>query len=348
VGTGQSDQGRPRPRGPGCRCGHRHRLRRERRADRQRRHRVGDQWGTCNGTTGTGCGQSPPTVKVGVNPFWDAVDQATNTIYVANYNDGTISVINGATCNATVTSGCAHTPPAVTTGAGASFAGIDPAAHTLFAMNQNDDTLSAINTQTCRAGMTAGCPKLPPAQQAAPDHGPNYGPFPGPFALIPQLSSVYLVNVGGSNVLTVINPSRCDGTHTAGCRRVAPSVPDHEFLASIDPATNTIYAGNLSQPEIDVISGATCHVGDLSGCAPVAEIPMADPEAKMGAVDDAAHTLYASDPFSDTVSVINTETCNATHTTGCGNSAPAITVGPNPTAVSRSLILRPVRPEIRR
>ena len=91
---------------------------------------------TCNGSTGTGCGHKPPTVRVGVNPFWDVVDQATNTVYVANYNDGTVSVINGATCNATVTSGCAHTPPAVTTGAGASFAGIDAAVHTVFAMNQ--------------------------------------------------------------------------------------------------------------------------------------------------------------------------------------------------------------------
>ena len=78
---------------------------------------------TCNGSTGTGCGHKPPTIRVGVNPFWDVVDQATNTVYVANHNDGTVSVINGATCNATVTSGCAHTPRAVTTGAGASSPG---------------------------------------------------------------------------------------------------------------------------------------------------------------------------------------------------------------------------------
>ena len=151
---------------------------------------------TCNGSTGTGCSQTPATVKVGVNPFWDVVDQATNTVYVANHNDGTVSVINGAACNATVTSGCAHTPPVVITGAGAAFAGTDAAVHTVFAMNQNDDTLSAINTRTCRGSMTSGCPKRAPAQQAAPNHGPAYNPFPSSFALIPQLSSLYLVNVG--------------------------------------------------------------------------------------------------------------------------------------------------------
>jgi DNA-binding beta-propeller fold protein YncE len=287
---------------------------------------------TCNGSTGTGCGQKPPTAKIGVNPSWDVVDQATSTVYVANHNDGTISVINGATCNAAVTSGCAHTPPAVTTGAGASFTGIDAAAHTVFAMNQNDDTLSAINTQTCRANMTSGCPKRAPAQQAAPNQGPAYNPFPSSFALIPQLSSLYLVNVGGANILSVINPSRCDAIHTSGCRREAPSVPDSESLLSVDPATNTIYAGNLNLPQIDVINGTTCHPGDLSGCAPVATIPMAHPQAnvRVGSIDDATHTLYASDPFSNITSVINTAACNATHTAGCAKAAPTITIGPGP------------------
>ena len=287
---------------------------------------------TCNGSTGTGCGQTPPTVKVGVNPFWDVVDQATNTVYVANNNDGTVSVINGATCNATVTSGCRHTPPAVTTGAGASFDAIDAAVHTLFAMNQNDDTLSAIDTQTCRGGATSGCPKRAPAQQAAPNHGPAYNPFPSSFSLIPQLSSLYLVSVGGAGILSVLNPGRCDAIHTSGCRKEAPSVPDSEVLLSVDPATNTIYAGNLNLPQIDVINGVTCHPGDLSGCAPVATIPMAHPQAnvRVGSIDETTHTLYASDPFSNTTSVINTAACNATHTAGCAKAAPTITIGPGP------------------
>ena len=202
--------------------------------------------------------------------------------------------------------------------------------HTVFAMNQNEDTLSAISTQTCRGGMTSGCPKLAPAQQAAPNQGPEYNPFPSFFVLIPQLSSLYLVNVGGASILSVVNPSRCDATHDSACRQPAPTAPESEYLTSIDPATNTIYAGNLSLPQIDVINGATCHPGDLSGCAPVATITMKHPEANVGAVDDTTHTLYAADPFSDTTSVINTATCNATHTAGCAAPAPVITTGPGP------------------
>ena len=170
----------------------------------------------------------------------------------------------------------------------------------------------------------------------------GYNGFPSSFAMIPRLSSLYLVNVGGASVLSVINPSRCTALHTSGCRRPAPTVPDGEYLTSIDPATDTIYAGNLSQPQIDVINGATCHAGNLTGCAPVAKIPMADPVVNVGAVDDATHTLYAADPFSGKVSVINTAACNATHTIGCAKSAPAIRIGPNPgppalNAVTRTL-----------
>ena len=105
--------------------------------------------------------------------------------------------------------------------------------------------------------------------------------------------------------------SRCNATNTTGCRAEAPTVPDHEYLMTADPATNTIYAGNDNRRQIDVINGATCHAGQLAGCAPVATIPMANPQANVGSIDHATHTLYASNPSSDTVAVINTATCNA-------------------------------------
>jgi len=45
-------------------------------------------------------------LRTGNAPKWAAADQATNTVYVTNGDDGTASVLNGATCNATVISGC--------------------------------------------------------------------------------------------------------------------------------------------------------------------------------------------------------------------------------------------------
>jgi DNA-binding beta-propeller fold protein YncE len=62
--------------------------------------------GTCNGTNHSGCGQVPRKIKVGTNPFWGLIDPATRTLYVANFNDGTVSVINAARCNAKSSAGC--------------------------------------------------------------------------------------------------------------------------------------------------------------------------------------------------------------------------------------------------
>jgi DNA-binding beta-propeller fold protein YncE len=159
---------------------------------------------------------------------------------------------------------------------------------------------------------------------------PPSGYNPNAFALIPRTGTAYLVNAGGENFLSVMSIRHCNATGTAGCRVEAPSVPEGEFLMSADSATGTIYGGNLSRPDIDVFNSATCNTADLPGCAPVAKIPMPDPQANVGAIDHATRTLYASDPFSDTVSVINTATCNAADTAGCAATPPAITIGPAP------------------
>jgi DNA-binding beta-propeller fold protein YncE len=285
---------------------------------------------TCNGTNGTGCGQAPRTITVGSGAWWVTVEQASDTVYAANNNDGTVSVINGARCNAAVTSGCSRTPPTVTTGANPQFVAVDPSSGTVLAMNQGDNTLSVIDIRTCNGTVTSGCQHRAPNRQASPNHDPGYNPFPNAFALIPQTGSAYVVNVGGANVLSVVSVSRCAATGTTGCRAEAPSVPAHQYLISTDPATGTIYASNSGLPQIDVLDGATCHTGDLTGCAPIAEIPMGHPMALAGKVDDATHTLYAADPSAGTVSVINTAICNATNTTGCGQHPPVIKIGASP------------------
>jgi YVTN family beta-propeller protein len=205
---------------------------------------------------------------------------------------------------------------------------VDHALHTAFAINQGDDTLSAVNTRTCNGTVRSGCRKATPNEQAT--FSPRHGFNPNAFALIPQTGTAYLANVEGANILSVVSIRHCNSANVSACRIEAPNVPDHEFLTSIDPATDTIYAGNLNVPEIDVLNGATCNATHRSGCAPVAEIPMGHSQANVGAIDHATRTLYASDPFSGTVSVINTATCNATNTAGCAHHPAAISIGAFP------------------
>lgn len=57
-----------------------------------------------------------PTIKVGNLPSSIAIDQGTDTVYVTSVGDDTVSVFNGATCNAMNTSGCGQTPATVPVG----------------------------------------------------------------------------------------------------------------------------------------------------------------------------------------------------------------------------------------
>jgi DNA-binding beta-propeller fold protein YncE len=290
---------------------------------------------TCNGTNHSGCGRAVATVTVGSGPFAVAVDQTTNTVYTANNNDGTVSVINGAQCNAGITSGCAHAPTTVTTGAGAAFVAIDHGLHTAFVINGDDNTLAAIDTRTCNGTVTSSCGTVPPSQLASPNQNPGYNPFPNAFALVPQTGTGYVVNIGGASILTVASLRGCNAENTAGCRHPAPSVPAHVGLMAADPATGTLYTASFNLPQIDVFSMASCRAGHLAGCVPVATIPMGHPMAAVGAIDDATHTLYAADA-GGTMAVINTATCNAHVTTGCAAKPPSIKIGtfPNVPAIN--------------
>jgi DNA-binding beta-propeller fold protein YncE len=246
-----------------------------------------------------------------------------------------VSVINGARCNARTFTGCRPTA-VVATGPWTAFVATDPVLHTAFSISQADDTLSEISTRVCNGRITSGCPAVARTEHAT--FNPRHGYNPNAFALIPRTSTAYLANAGGAGIVSVVSIARCNATHTSGCRGLPPSVPDHELFMAADPATGTIYAGNVSQARIDVIDGATCNAARHGGCRPVAEIPVPGPAPAVGAIDDATHTLYVGDFPASTVSVINTSTCNATHTGGCAVTPPTVTVGklPGPPAYDKA------------
>jgi DNA-binding beta-propeller fold protein YncE len=285
---------------------------------------------TCNGSDGSGCANEWPTVAVGHDAYADSIDQATGAVYVSNYDDGTVSVIDGARCNAVNTSGCVNQPSVVSSGDQPAGLAIDDSLHTLFVVNGYDDTLSAIDTRTCDGSQTGGCSKPVRDTTAGLDDGAGYNAFPQWVTLVPQTDTAYVFGVGSSNIMTVVSVAGCNAARTSGCRVPAPTTPAHEFEASVDSATNTIYASNVLAPEIDVLNGASCDATHLSECTPVAEVPMGDAGAAMGAIDDTTHTLYASDSYGRTVAVIDTATCNARNTAGCSASPRTITVGAEP------------------
>jgi DNA-binding beta-propeller fold protein YncE len=73
-------------------------------------------------------------VTVGRQNFgFAAADPATNLVYVTTYLDNTVSVINGATCNGTDTSGCGRTPPTIPADANPSGLTASLPNHTIYA-----------------------------------------------------------------------------------------------------------------------------------------------------------------------------------------------------------------------
>ena len=169
---------------------------------------------TCNGTHHTGCGQTPATIQIGQGPFWIAVDQATHTAYTANFTDSTVSVINTATCNAGQRSGCGQRTPAVPVGFRPWALAIDPALHTVYVINNWDDTLSAINAATCQAADTSGCGQRPATSQV--------GEGPQAVVVAAATRTVYAANFVDSTV-SVINAAACSAASTRGCRHPAPT-----------------------------------------------------------------------------------------------------------------------------
>jgi serine/threonine protein kinase, bacterial len=122
---------------------------------------------TCTVTSTSGC-RPVGTVRVGTDPAGVAVDPATNTIYVASTYDhtnaetGTVSVVNGAACDATHVSGCAsQIAVQVPVGTDPTSVAFDQVTKAVYVTNWKDQTLSVIKTAHCNAAQTSGCKAAP-------------------------------------------------------------------------------------------------------------------------------------------------------------------------------------------
>ena len=126
----------------------------------------------CHAQDVSRCNGPWPTITVGNMPSGIAIDEPTDTVYVTNVQDNTVSVFNGATCNAENTSGCRQTPATVPVGLDPLGLFADPADHTVYVPNfggvavggpaGDSTTVSMIDSATCNATDLAACPTTPP------------------------------------------------------------------------------------------------------------------------------------------------------------------------------------------
>jgi DNA-binding beta-propeller fold protein YncE len=206
----------------------------------------------CNTTVTAGCGQTPATVPVGSGPDSVAVDQVTDTVYVANSNNGashgSVSVINGATCNATVTTGCGRPPATVPVGSGPDGVAVDQATDTVYVANFGDEnfgsdtvdahgTVSVINGATCNASVRSGCRQSPATMVT--------GGAPLGVAVNQAAGTVYVSSIIDSDV-DVFDGATCNATHHSGCGQTPAIVPTGGWPGdlAVDQATGTAYASD--------------------------------------------------------------------------------------------------------
>ena len=275
---------------------------------------------TCNALRVSGCVSTTPSVQVGNGPVAIAVDQATDTIYVVNSNDNTVSVINGATCNAGNTSGCRRTPPAVTVANGPVDVNVDQATGTVYVANWGNGagtTLSVIDGRTCNGQVTSGCGH-PPATV-------KIGTSPAGVIVDQATDTVYAATVApnGAEAVSVINGATCNATTTSGCRRTPPSVTvgtgsvNYNVAFAIDQAASTLYVANWKDNTLSMIDTATCDAAVTSGCAKTPRAVQVGSGPDGVTLNLATHTVYVSNVTSDTVSVLDAARCNASVNSGC-------------------------------
>jgi DNA-binding beta-propeller fold protein YncE len=197
---------------------------------------------TCDAKDTSGWGQTPATVTlaanppVGSNPAAIAFDQSTDTIYTANIadgeNPGTVSVINGATCNAQDTSGCAQTPATAPAGFGATGLAIDHAANKIYVTNDEDTSVSVTNGDRCNGSDTAGCSQTPTKSRSATTQSRSQStprpPAPtSPTSITPYRS--YHSTISGT-----VTPSRPPRRGPDG-RAAKPAVPSSQAATASVP-----------------------------------------------------------------------------------------------------------------
>jgi YVTN family beta-propeller protein len=292
---------------------------------------------TCNTAVMTGCSPNPTAIPTDFNPYGLAVNSATDTLYVTNLADSsgnspdTVSVIDGATCNASVTSDCASAPPTVTVGSDPAGVAVNQRTDTIYVANSNEQTLSVIDGVTCNATNTAGCGQTPPKVPL--------GQFPLAVAVNPSTDTVYVLNQGGPATVSVIDGATCNARVTFGCGKTPPTVTvgngsGPEGLA-VNQATNTVYVVNTGDNTVSVIDGATCNGKVTSGCGQTpAHVDVGRQVFGFVAVDRATDLVYVSNYLDDTVSVINGATCNGTVTSGCDQTPPTVPAGGSPAGLA--------------
>jgi YVTN family beta-propeller protein len=272
------------------------------------------------------------TIPVGEGPNGVAVDPITGTIYVVNQQDGTMSVIDGATKTVVTTIPLGRNT--------ASAVAVDPVTDSIYVTNVYGNDISVVNgaTNTITATIPVGDQPLQVSVDPATDivyvtnqlshtvsviNGATntvtatiaVGVNPNGVGVDPATNTIYVSNLG-DNTVSVIDGAT--NTVTATIR----AVPSPRGVG-VDPVTETVYVTNILDNTVSVINGITDTV--------TATVPAGAEPLAVG-VDQITDTIYVTNQFgaasSGTVTVINGATRTVAATVPIGLYPAGVGVDP--------------------
>jgi DNA-binding beta-propeller fold protein YncE len=278
-----------------------------------------------------------PTITVGNLPSGIAVDEATDTVYVTSVGDDTVSVFDGATCNATDIAGCGQTPAEVPVGSGPLGLVDDPDNHTVYVGNFGPpatggppaahSTVSMIDTAVCNASRLAACPTA-----AVPTV--RVSGAPSAVAVDRRTHTVYVTTFGtapSDNGWSVFDADTCNATLQTGCGSIGKLVGDQAGPNDgvVDVADDTLYTANYDNT-ISAFDLRDCNATDLVGCeddrpGTVTPLPGVGFDHSLYAVvDQRRHSVYVSFQGDDALAVVSTRVCNGASLDACAALHPRI------------------------
>jgi DNA-binding beta-propeller fold protein YncE len=279
---------------------------------------------SCKPAGGVPCADPRSVPIAGQDPIGVVADPSLGTLYVVNGGSNTLALIDTAKCNASEHSGCNSPPTLVQVPGGPEFLALDSATQTVYLADTTTGTVSVLDARACNARTTKGCSD-PLATSPA-----GAGAFP---IAVDQLTNT--VYVGTNRGVAVIDGSTCRGSDIIGCSKDPVTIPLSTIPAGIavDDAHHTLYVSGESG-SVAVINTSSCKGGDTTGCSTTPTMVSVGADARGATLDSATSTLYVANADSDTVSMLDTNRCNASTQAGCRSIPKAVPVGSSPRRIA--------------
>jgi DNA-binding beta-propeller fold protein YncE len=299
----------------------------------------------CHAQDVSRCAGPWPTITVGNMPSSVAVNEQTDTVYVSNAGDNSVSVFNGAICNAENSSGCGQTPATVPVGMVPVAIFVDPVDHTVYIPNGGEDDVSMLDSATCNATDLATCPATPPPTVTLPGLATAGD--------VDQATHTAYVTIcannpffgcgPGTDGVAVFDTSTCNAAAQAGCDQLG-ALPDGNrplIGDAVDAANHTLYTAN-GDNTVSAFDLRRCNASDLAACATDTPGVLSFPGPQPGfdvslwvVVDAPQRSVYVTRAKDDSVVVVDTGICNGSNPAGCATlHPPVIHAGSEPEILS--------------